>query len=291
MAAKPRATRAATIAVGAAPTSAIAVTPVFASAASTVALLATTIRVKRVSPLKTTDVESAMKKKPRIREGNARSPQPKLAVRFSPYAWAKLIYLRDRGGTEVGGFGIATGNDLLAVTDIELVRQQCSIVSVEFNDESVADYLDRKVDNGLTPAQCMRIWVHTHPGDSAQPSCVDEETFERVFRSCDWALMFILAREGEVYARLRFNVGPGGELIIPVVIDYGMPFEGSDYDSWEAEYELNVNASVERGQFTMSQHNNGGDRELTDVEAHWMEQWAEYANQHEGEFIYGSDFA
>ena len=44
------------------------------------------------------------------------------ALRFSPYAWAKLLYLRDRGDTEVGGFGISCPEDLLLVEDVRLVR-------------------------------------------------------------------------------------------------------------------------------------------------------------------------
>jgi len=36
-----------------------------------------------------------------------RPARPKVpTLRFSPYAWAKLLYLRDRGDSEVGGFGI-----------------------------------------------------------------------------------------------------------------------------------------------------------------------------------------
>ena len=62
--------------------------------------------------------------------------------------------------------------------------------------------------------------MHTHPGSSADPSFVDEETFERVFGSCDWALMFIIARSGQTYARLRFNTGPGGQVLLPVEIDW-----------------------------------------------------------------------
>ena len=34
--------------------------------------------------------------------------QRQTCLRFSPTAWAKLLYLRDFGRTEVGGFGIAT---------------------------------------------------------------------------------------------------------------------------------------------------------------------------------------
>ena len=39
---------------------------------------------------------------------------------LSPTAWAKLLFLRDQGETEVGGFGIASPDDLLHVEDIQL---------------------------------------------------------------------------------------------------------------------------------------------------------------------------
>ena len=51
-------------------------------------------------------------------------------LRFTPYAIAKLLYLRDIGPTEVGGFGISNANDLLLVEDIQLVEQICSVISV-----------------------------------------------------------------------------------------------------------------------------------------------------------------
>ena len=161
-------------------------------------------------------------------------------LRFSPYAWAKLIWLRDRGPTEIGGFGICRSDDLLLVDDVELVRQTCSAVTIAFEDASVADYFDRQIDAGLQPEQFGRIWVHTHPGESAQPSGTDESTFDRVFGSCQWALMFILAAGGQVYARLQWNVGPRGCLELPVEVDFSQPFAGSDEDAWEAEYAVNV---------------------------------------------------
>ena len=161
-------------------------------------------------------------------------------LRFSPTAWAKLLFLRDYGETEVGGFGIAAGNDLLFVEDVQMVQQDCSWAHVAFDDESVADFFDVQVDVGRQPQQFARIWVHTHPGDCPQPSHTDEQTFERVFGSSDWAAMFILARQGQTYARLRFNVGPGGAIQIPVEVDYSRPFPGSDLDAWEQEYLANV---------------------------------------------------
>ena len=69
-------------------------------------------------------------------------------LRFSPTAWAKLLFLRDRGPTEVGGFAISSATEPLIVEDVRLVRQICSPTSVVFNDESVADFFDSQVDQG-----------------------------------------------------------------------------------------------------------------------------------------------
>jgi len=52
--------------------------------------------------------------------------------------------------------------------------------------------------------------------------------------------MFILADGKEVYARLGFNVGPGGQILIPVKVDYGCDFGSSDKEAWDAEYAANI---------------------------------------------------
>lgn len=156
-------------------------------------------------------------------------------LRFTPTAWAKLLFLRDYGETEVGGFGICP-NDPLLVEDIAVPKQHCNVINVRFNDQSVADLFDRQVDAGLRPEQFARIWIHTHPCDSPEPSGTDEETFKRVFGSSDWALMFILAKGGKSYARLRFNRTPEAEVMLQPRIDYSDEFEGTDFGVWEAEY-------------------------------------------------------
>lgn len=170
--------------------------------------------------------------------------RPTPTLRFTPTAWAKLLFLRDAGDTEVGGFGITAAKDQLLVTDLHLVRQATTRISVQFADDAVAGFFDEQVDAGLKPEQFARIWVHTHPGNSPHPSSVDEETFDRVFGRSEWAVMFILAQGGDTSARLRFNVGPGCDLLIPVVVDYSQPFAGSDEAIWTAEYRRNV-VSVE----------------------------------------------
>ena len=156
-----------------------------------------------------------------------------------------MLYLRDRGGTEVGGFGIAPAADLLYVEDVRLVRQACTVVSVAFDDLSVAEFFDEQVDAGRRPEQFGRIWIHTHPGESAEPSCVDEETFARAFGSSDWSVMFILARGGKTYCRLQFSTGPGGGFQIPVAVDFDREFAASDAKSWSLDYANCVRAAEE----------------------------------------------
>lgn len=175
-------------------------------------------------------------KRSRRRQTHERRP----TLRFSPYAWAKLLYLRDRGETEIGGFGITGLQDPLLIEQFQLVRQHATPLTVGFDDSAVAEYFDEQVDRGLRPEQFARIWIHTHPGHSPLPSRTDEETFERVFGRCDWAVMFILARGGASYARLRFRSGPGAELRFASEVDYRASFAGSDTTAWDAEYAANV---------------------------------------------------
>lgn len=180
-----------------------------------------------------------------------REPEPRYArpaaprLRFTAYAWAKLQFLRDLGDTEIGGFGITSAEDLLLVEDVQTVLQSTSAVTVAFDDQAVADFFEDQVALGRKPAQFARIWIHTHPGSSAQPSGTDEATLQRVFGQCDWSIMFILAKGGQTYCRLRFNAGPGGELEIPCGIDFAQYFEGADPVAWRAEYEQHVRSQAD----------------------------------------------
>jgi hypothetical protein len=236
--------------------------------------------------MKTKGVLTAMTKKQKRKtkkcpptKSGASTATPTL--RFSPTAWAKLLYLRDYGDTEVGGFGITPADDLLFVEDVKLVQQVCSWANVAFKDESVADFFDQQVDSGRRPEQFARIWIHTHPGDCPRPSMTDEETFDRVFGRSDWAAMFILACNGQSYARFRFNVGPGADLEIPVRVDYSRPFDGCDTDAWEQEYLSNVQPAhpvchVAPG--VEADLASPFDEELMDD---WYESWFEYDNDNE----------
>jgi hypothetical protein len=81
-------------------------------------------------------------KQPRLRTRLAEPLNNLPRLRFTPWSWAKLLHLRDAGLTEVGGFGITDANDATLITDVRLVRQHCTSVTVAFCDDSVADFFD-----------------------------------------------------------------------------------------------------------------------------------------------------
>ena len=158
------------------------------------------------------------------------------ALRFTPYAWGKLVFLRDLGPTEVGGFGVSAPDDLLLIDDVVLVHQVCSEATVRFDDAAVADFFDSQVDLGKQPEQFGRVWIHTHPGNCPWPSRTDEATFARCFGATDWAIMFVVARGGRTYGRLQFQAGPRGELVMPAQVDFSGSFPAAAPAAWEEEY-------------------------------------------------------
>jgi len=192
---------------------------------------------------KLTNLRTQINLKQRLLRSSWRVERSDVALRFSPTAWAKLVHFRDKSDNEVGGFGISDPDDLLFIREFVTVKQEVTCVSVKFDDDAIADYFDAQVDLGRKPEQFARIWLHSHPGDSPEPSAIDEATFERVFGNCQWAVLFVVAQDNKTYARLRFNVGPGGEVLIPTDIDYNQDFGSSDHALWDAEYTTNIKAT------------------------------------------------
>jgi hypothetical protein len=166
-----------------------------------------------------------------------------------PITLLKIKYLCHLGDTEIGGYGIILEpNKSLYVENFHLVPQVCTSISVDYDDLGRADYLMDQADQGLKPHQCMRVSIHTHPGGSAQPSGTDEANWKNVYGPCDWAIMLILAKGGEMYARLKVKTlhGPAVEVLLDVVEDTAAlaDLQQADLDSlidqWDEEYFLNV---------------------------------------------------
>ncbi len=177
-------------------------------------------------------------KQQRRRSRKCRGERP--AIRFTPFAWSKLLFLRDCGSTEVSGFGINAKNDLLLIEDVRLVNQQCTSASVQFSDAAAQQLLEAATPDRMRDEQSGCIWIHTHPGDCALPSDADEETFARCLQSVHWAVMFIIAANGDTYARLQFNLGPGCSRRLQVDVDYSAEFRQTEFAAWHSEYTDNV---------------------------------------------------
>ncbi len=184
-----------------------------------------------------------------------------------------MLFLRDQGDTEIGGFGISARNDFTLIEDIQLVDQDCTSFTVAFRDEAVADFFDEQVDAGRQPDSFGRCWIHTHPGNCPRPSAKDEETFERVFGRADWAVMFILARSGDTYGRLRFNAGPGGEIELTTKIDYESEFVASNRTAWKKEYVKSVHDRSPHSS-SMIDPDYFSDQDPSDEQ--WYDDWLQY---------------
>ena len=138
-----------------------------------------------------------------------------------------------------------------------MVKQSCTVTTVAFDDGSVADFFDTQVQRGLKPDQFARVWIHTHPGNSAEPSLTDEATFARVFGNTDWAVMFILACGGDSYARLRLDVDRDAkmgldaegeeEFLLTTEIDFTETFPEARFEAWRQEYDQYVSPSTVEG--------------------------------------------
>lgn len=144
--------------------------------------------------------------------------------------------MRDKGPTEIGGFGISPKDDFLYVEDFELIPQIANPMWNRFSDEAISDYFEDQADLDRHPNQFARIWCHTHPGNSAHPSGMDEKTFEDSFGDCDWAVMFILARGGQCYARMNFNGVFRGQVEIPVTVEHPLMVR----PDWDTEFKNKV---------------------------------------------------
>jgi proteasome lid subunit RPN8/RPN11 len=164
-------------------------------------------------------------------------------LRFTPYAYAKLLYFRDVQDTEIGGFGITDPKDPMLVVDFKTLKQEVSMASVDFDGEDLNEYMFDRLDEGLDPADSMRVWIHTHPGDSPNPSGTDEDNWKEHFSNQDWAVMFIMAKGGATYARLRVSNVVATEQKISSMVDWTANFYAVTDEvrkAWKEEFEANI---------------------------------------------------
>lgn len=165
-------------------------------------------------------------------------------LRFTAYAYAKLLYIRDCGNTEVAGYGVTATEDPLLVTDFVLTKQECTGVTFDLDLEDGAEYMERMMDAGLMPWMYANLLIHSHPGNSPNPSSTDEINFQKAFSHPDWAIMLIIAKDDSMYCRLKLNTGPGVEKLLNVQVDFSQDFQASDRKTWKIEYDSKVTKQI-----------------------------------------------
>lgn len=210
------------------------------------------------------------------------------SIVFTFEAWTKLNYMCSSAVTEIGGFGISHKNDPFLITDFVLVPQECTLASVDFDDEGLADHMDNMMEKGIIPARSFRHWIHTHPGNSAAPSSTDWKSWGDCFPNADWSTMIILAKGGDSSGHMRSKVSVGEVSTVVTsklkVEYYDIP-DGPcliDPDRWDQELKKNVaekKVVIPQAKFPKTYYGNlyakGGLYGMTDAE---LKEEAEYNN-------------
>lgn len=165
--------------------------------------------------------------------------------KFTPYAYQKVIYLRDLGDTEVSFFCVVDENEPNVICDVQLVKQVGSVATTDMDGAGLTEYLSRMDDQGFSPGHCFRVWLHTHPGDSPEPSGTDWTQYEKLKTTYEypWFAMLIISRTGKKFGRMFFSQGPGGESEVKWDVDWGYPGEEVIFEDWDEEYKTYVEVS------------------------------------------------
>lgn len=132
-------------------------------------------------------------------------------LQLSPLAFLKWQFLCNCANVEVGAFGISKSAEnqagLLYIEDMVVLDQECTSISTEFDEDAVLKYYDALDENDIDLRRGVRVWFHTHPEMSANPSSTDEDTFVKCFGNRDWAVMAILSKTNDMYARITLTAG------------------------------------------------------------------------------------
>ena len=169
---------------------------------------------------------------------------------FSPIAWAKVKYFFTMAGKlEMSGFGISDPKNLLYIKDFQTVGQVSDGTNTEFDDMALNKYIGEMARRKIPPAQCARVWIHSHPfakGDTMPgPSQQDKDTFKDKICdgwNVDWGVMVIVGAK-ETYCELFTKVGKFKGYIryqLSVHTDWMRPFWDEHDDEWAAEFEKNI---------------------------------------------------
>jgi hypothetical protein len=150
---------------------------------------------------------------------------------------------------------------------------------VDIEEEDTLKMVEELVGLGYETGEFMRYFIHTHPGQSPQPSTTDEKTYREIFGKMDWSSMIIFAKEGATFCRTQFQAGPGAVIEGDLRVHFSGYFPGVDEEvigSWAATHKDRVTErtyvhTVGNGNHTGSQGGRGYSNEYGQwIDGHWV---------------------
>lgn len=160
-----------------------------------------------------------------------------MQIKFTPTAYAQILRVCQEAETEIGFWGITDPDNPLLIVGLHMPKQACTVASCSFDETGIGESVEELSKLGLHVSQYGRVWIHTHPGNSPNPSGKDEQTFSEDFKGKPFAVMMILAKGGQWYARAKWD-GSNVPLLsreIDVSVCWDCEFEGSDWLEWTNE--------------------------------------------------------
>jgi len=176
-------------------------------------------------------------------------------ITLSPLAFLHWQFICHAGKTEACAFGVSKPNVPTYVESLHIPKQSCTPAYCESDDDELLDLLMQTMTGKYVEGQVGRVWLHTHPGSSAQPSSIDETTFKDVWTGPqDFYAMLILARGGETYCRTKSPTDVDSRQRTPstVRVDWArlpelLPQLPALTTGWAAEYAEKVKHSPSTG--------------------------------------------
>ena len=167
------------------------------------------------------------------------------SLRFTPYVWAKLLFLQDVSNTAMGGFGICDHGDLFLVRDFALIEQVSTCLTVKFSDKKLNNFYETRLEANSMSDQLSLIWIQTNPDSFPSSSLWEKQELGHLFKQRDWFVTAEFGTEGQAKASMHFRIGsrsanPRVETQLDVEVDYQAMFPKSNHQMWLDEYKANV---------------------------------------------------
>lgn len=172
-----------------------------------------------------------------------------LKLVFTPRAFSKAMHWRyNKKGWEISGQGISYSANRLYIDDFELVKQESSSVTTDFDDQGWLEFMhEMKTGRNLQPFQFLSVLVHTHPGFSTNPSGTDEKNWkDRIEKDQRDFYVMCIVSDGPESAHARLFMKEPVSLVteIPVKIDWSGPKMTETKEELDAIFDKLVSAKT-----------------------------------------------